>query len=976
LGVSEFQALRKAIYSAFSGEILNYPIYCHDWVVKTSLHLLVNNINPSSLHLRVYRHADRRLGMDTYKEPGKWMADLRQFVRLEKEMLRRYHEKRDPGLTVCHAYAVMIDVLLEALLSNALRGWLLDNKALPTPMAIIASGGYGRSELCPHSDIDISLLYGSSSGRKLREFQEWITGHVLYPLWDLKFTVGHASRTIKESITEARADMQTKTSLMQSRHVCGDAELSEEFREKFRKFLQKDAPEEYLKVRRQDQKARRAKHLNTVFVQEPDIKNGVGGLRDYQNLIWMAEVKFGISTIDGLLDAGYIQKGEYTELTEAYDFLLRVRNELHFQSPRATDVLLLETQPLVAFSLGYRHRTLLKRVERFMRHYYAHARNIFTLTNALEKHFLLPEETDKGFRIRFGQEESREIDGFLLSDGELELVSDNIFEEDPVRLVRVFRLCQQYEARLGPRLVRKIQESRNLLTPSVAADEHACKAFRSILQTAGQVYPALSSMHDLGILGRFLPEFEGLTCLVQHEYYHRYTADIHTLTTIRNLDEVFLRDDPLHQKFRECLRETKVPTILYLVLLLHDIGKSKGIKGHAETGVEMSGPIMDRIGIPPAYQEPILFVIEHHLAMSRFAQKHDVDDPETCQLFAEFIKTPDLLRFLYVHTYCDTQGTAPDLWNSFKESLLDSLYRGTLHQLLGREGVLETAEKLKLSLRGQINERDLTLIPQEEVDAHFDTLLPRYFLHTSVAEIELHLRMVHELLENLQEGGEVAALVPVVHWEDDLDRGFSIVTLVTWDRPALFCRLAGAFTLSGLNILGSKAFSRTDSITIDTFFVVEPGGGVVQGNAVREQFVQEMKGTLQELRHMLDRIQEQEDAPEDEGFLHRPPERLGVPFPPKVSAHKEPALRRTIIEVQARDSLGLLYKLAREITHAGYDITFARVTTENSVALDTFHIETIPSGGEISMEQLELLRQRLENLVAEPEVDGGKAAAG
>ena len=901
------------------------------------------------------------------------MAELRQFVRLEKEMLRRYHEKRDPGLVVCQAYAVMIDVLLESLYDNAVRGWLQSHKVLPGAMAVVATGGYGRAELCPHSDIDLSLLYGSQTGGKVRAFQEWVTQHVLYPLWDLKFKVGHASRTIKESIAEARENIQTKTALLQSRHICGDAELSTEFIAKYRQFIQKDSPEEYLKTRRCNQKERRAKHLDTVFLQEPDIKNGVGGLRDFQNLIWMAEVKFGISSLDGLLAGGYIQKGEHTELSDAYDFLLRVRNELHFQSPRATDDLLLDKQPLVAYSLGYRQRDMLKRVERFMREYYAHARNIFTLTNALEKHFLVPEASGTGtIRKLFARaNETVEVDGFLLNGDELELQNEDVFQEDPVRLVRVFRLCQQHEARLGPKLVRKIQESRNLLTPSVANSESACKAFRAILQTAGQVYPALSQMHDLGILGRFLPEFEGLTCLVQHEFYHRYTADIHTLNTIRNLDEVFLRDDARHTKFRECLRATAAPTLLYLVLLLHDIGKSRGIKGHAIAGVEMSGPIMDRIGIPTPHQEAILFVVEHHLAMSKFAQQHDVDDPEACQLFADFIRESDLLRYLYVHTYCDTQGTAPGLWNSFKESLLDSLFKGTLRQLTGREGVLEMADKLKSGLRSQLAQRTLDGVSDDEVEAHFENLRPRYFLHTSVDEVHRHLLLVHELLENLHAGGEEGALMPVIQWEDDLDRGFSIVSLATWDRPGLFYRLAGAFTLAGLNILGSKAFSRSDSITIDTFFVVEPGGGVVSDPAVRGQFVQEMRGTLFELNHMLYRIEAQEDDSGESSILQRSPERLEVPFPPKVEVSREPTLDRTIVEVQAGDSLGLLYRLARTITHAGYDIAFARISTENSVALDTFHIEKIPVGGEISDEALLQLRETLEGVVsvegAEPE---------
>ena len=878
-------------------------------------------------------------------------------------MLRRYHEKRDPGRKVCQAYAIMVDVLLECLLENAVKGWMLEHKKLPAELAIVANGGYGRSELCPHSDIDVSLLYSSQPRRQgFRDFQEWVTGHVLYPLWDLKFKVGHASRTIRESISEARADMQTKTTLMQSRHVCGSEELTRNFEEKYEKFLKADSPGRYLKERRADQKERRAKHLNTIFVQEPDIKNGVGGLRDFQNLLWMSEVKFGISTMDGLLENGYIQKGEHTMLVSAYDFLLRVRNELHFQSSRPMDVLLLEKQPLVAFSLGYRQRNLMKRVERFMRDYYAHARNIYTLTNALEKHFLLPEEG--GIVKRLAVRQTRDIDDFLLRDGELEPASEDVFEEDPVRLVRVFRLSQQFNARLGPRLVRKVQECRHLLTPAFTNDERACRAFRSILQTAGQVYPALSAMHDLGVLGRFIPEFEGLTCLVQHEYYHRYTADIHTLSTLRILDDIFLTDKPIHDKYRECLRENSAPTLLYLILLLHDIGKSDGIKGHAERGAEMAGVILDRLRINSTHQEQILFVIRHHLAFASFAQKHDVDDPEACGLFADFVEAPEHLRFLYVHTYCDTQGTAPGLWSSFKETLYDSLYRGSLHQLLNKDGTVSNAEKMRQELHTEVKGQGLEGIPGEEVDAHFNSLNPRYFLHTSAGEIVLHLNMVHELLEHFHDSTASRTLVPVVHWENDLDRGFTIVTVVTWDRPGLFYRLAGVFTLAGLNILSSKALSREDSITIDTFFVVEPGGSVVSDDSFHTSFVKEATASLQEGFGMLDRIQVMEKD-YGEGLLPQDSERMGVPFPPSVETFREPVLNRTIIEVRARDSLGLLYQLARTITHEGFNIAFARISTENSVALDTFHIEPIEPGAEITEEALLALRGKLQGIVTD-----------
>jgi [protein-PII] uridylyltransferase len=766
---------------------------------------------------------------------------------------------------------------------------------------------------------------------------------VLYPLWDLKFKVGHASRSIKESIEAARDDIQTKTSLMQSRFICGDRKLAENFLKMYDEFLNKENVEEYLKARRNDQKERRKKYLDTVFVQEPDIKNGVGGLRDVQNIIWMAIVKFGYKGLEQLERAGFLKKAEVKELDDAYNFLLRVRNELHFRSTRPTDVLLLEKQPQVALALGYTDESIMKRVEVFMRDYYMHARNVFHLSNALEKHFLIPESgvgSEGGF-FRYHRLDRKlpqeKLDEFVASDGLLDLENEKLFEQDPVQLVQVFRVAQQHDLKLGAKLIRKIQESKIFLTPNYCTDQRACKAFRSILQTGGKVYPALSSMHDLGILGKFLPEFDELTCLVQHEYYHRYTADIHVLNTIRTLDDVYNLKDEHHRTLCDYLQETASPTLLYLILLLHDIGKSKGIKGHAERGVGISEPILDRLSIPGPQRKILLFIVEHHLAMSRFAQKHDVDDPETCQLFADFIKDTDILTHLYVHTYCDTQGTAPGLWTGFKDTLLKTLYRQTKRLLVEKQALIEYAEEHQRQLRDEIRLKEDLGLSESMVDGHFVTLPPRYFMNLSTDEVILHLQQVQKFLEHISTQSGKELLMPIIHWEDDKDRGFSLVTIVTWDRPGLFYRLAGAFTLAGLNILGTKAFSRADDITIDTFTVVKPNGGVVDDPNVQDKFCAEVRKTLVDLDRMLPRIEHKELNPR-KSLLTKVPEVLDVPFPPKVNIVREKNLGLIILEVQAKDSLGLLYKLTRSISHADMDIVFVRLSTENSIAMDTFHI--------------------------------------
>ena len=322
---------------------------------------------------------------------------------------------------------------------------------------------------------------------------------------------------------------------------------------------------------------------DTVFLQEPDIKRGVGGLRDYQNALWMARVRLGSDSVEALEASHYLHKNELNDFVAGYDYLLRVRNTLHILSKRATDVMNLEMQPKVAYQMGYTQRVLLTRVEHFMRAYYGHAQNIYRISKILEHRLALTALDTADRKVSFREvirarrmDRTKTVDGFVLRGRELAYENSKVFEKDPRRLVRIFRHAQVLNATLDFDLESLVRESLPSLSQEVIDAPEVGKAFRSILQTPGQVYPALFQMHELGVLGRLIPEWQGLTCLVQHEYYHRYTADIHTLNTIRELDLVFTSSDPIYQKYREELRETEEPDLLYLILLLHDIGKSRG----------------------------------------------------------------------------------------------------------------------------------------------------------------------------------------------------------------------------------------------------------------------------------------------------------------------------------------------------------------------------------------------------------------
>ena len=877
------------------------------------------------------------------------IAGCKAFLKDAMADLRMSHDLGANGLAVANGRSDIIDILITRLFDHAVGLYAQMTGPTPAAVSMLALGGYGRRELAPWSDVDVMFLYPTKSKPAVvQPFQAHLTQEVLYPLWDCSLKVGHSTRTVEEVFVQANKEIMTKTALLESRYVAGSAALCDSFLLAYRNYYTTDDPKGYILSRLEDQSARRAKYGNTVFNQEPDIKNGVGCLRDYQNTLWMARVKLGIDKMEDLAAGGHLSFVEVAEFNRAYDFLLRVRNELHFESVRPTDILNLDSQARVALSLGYTQPVLLDRVERFMQDYYKAAQTIFQTSKNVESRLALAigrkssgakvpiREALKIARLR----RARRVDGFVVRGQELAADSKSVFRDDPVRLMRVFRHCQQLDCTLDFNLTQLIRESLPLME-GVFESPDAALTFRAILSESGAVQPVLSRMHELGVLGAYIPEFNALTCLVQHEFYHRYTADIHTLNAIRELDLIFTEADPIKVKYRSVVHEVEDPALIYLTLLLHDIGKAVGIKNHSESGVRLAMPTMKRLGVSERGQALVSFVIKNHLAMARFWQKRDVDDPKTSSSFAELVGDQERLRFLYVHTFCDARGTSPELWNSYKDTLHTTLYRNTLERLrLGAAVDASFEEKRKMTEQELIAKR-IPGISNDEIAAHFSLLPDRYFILTDSSEITLHIQMVNKLLKSISSTESVGTLRPVIDWKDDLNRSLTVVNVVTWDRAGLFYKLAGAFSVAGLNILGAKVISRTDHIAIDTFYVVEPGHGVVQNSAAQESFAKIIESALVSSSDLYpDIVAQAKKIASTRYMFNKSGETLQSSFPPTVDVYHEISMQRTIVEVQARDQIGLLYRLAKVISDFGFDITFARIGTERGVAIDTFYIES------------------------------------
>jgi len=899
------------------------------------------------------------------------LAACKAYLRSENARIHHLHRAGASGREVVAANAKAIDVLLVHLFDYAVATWRKDHGEPPLPVCLIALGGYGRSELNPLSDIDVMFLFpAAAKADGLAKFQEHLSNTILYPLWDLRLKIGHSTRTLTDVFGEAGRDIRTKTSLLESRFLAGVETLYENFAATYRKHYLTDNPKAYIAARLADQAARRSQHGDTVFMQEPDIKNGVGGLRDYQNALWMARVRLGIARLDQLVEQNYLQPAELAQFEAGYDFLLRVRNELHYMSKHATDVLNLETQPRLAANLGYHQAALLERLEKFMHDYYRHAQAIYRISKIIEQRLALTIAGGPGIvgslknlLLARRSERTKRLDGFVLRGSELAAERPDIFREDPVRLIRVFRHCQQLGCSPDVDLAALVRASLDLITDQVIHAEAANQSFRTMLGEAGRVYPPLSLMHELGVLGRFIPEFKPLTCLVQHEYYHRYTADIHTLNAIRELDTIYSLASPLHEKYRNELHQTPDPTLLYLILLLHDIGKGEGIQGHAETGVAIAGPVLERMQVDATRRELVAFIIKNHLIMARFWQKHDLDDPKTAAAFAEIVGDADRLRYLYVHTYCDANGTSAGLWNGYKDSLHRRLFDTTLERLtLGDKVDTRLLENKEMTRRNLIAQH-IPGISAEEITAHFNLLPERYFVQTEAPEITLHIQMVNRLLHSISAADSLGSLRPVIEWKDDINRSYTTVHVVTWDRAGLFYKLAGAFSVAGLSILSARITTRSDHIAIDTFHVVVPGRGVVQNQAAMDTFARTVEDSLVSNKDLLPEIAAQARKYAAATRYTAASQELPATFPPTVEVYHEISLNRIIVEVQAHDQIGLLFRLVKTISDHGYDTTFARINTERSIAIDTFYIEPSKPEAAIDTDRLRKLKEALRALI-------------
>ncbi len=885
---------------------------------------------------KVLASAEQQLAAQGKLETPELIALYKKFLKIEEHRVLLQHKSGGGGRQICGLRASLIDIVLRHLLELALPQ--AGSKKTP-PLALVALGGYGRAELNPFSDVDFMFLVSDSS-RTLPPVLNEAIQRIYYLLLDSGLKVGdHSTRTVAEAIKQANADMLNKTTMLESRLVAGDASVFEQFRERYLRLCVEPHVDDYITARVANQAERHEKFGRKVSMQEPNIKNGCGGLRDYQNLLWMAFFKFRVQTTAGLVEKKFCNEAERRQLEKAYDFLLRARTELHYLNQRAADVLVLSQQTPLATRLGYAQKNILRRSEAFMRDYYHHARAIYHLTNVLCERMALPMPDPNAKRSLLGllrrtRPQIERFDGFYSSDGLLFHESRDIFTQDHARLMRLFQHLQQRHLRMSAELQHLVLRRLHLVDKTFCYAKTTREIFIAICSRKGQVGQILRAMHEADFLGRYIPEFGQLTCLVQHEFFHRYTADEHTLVCIEKLDRVIDTPDPKFGDYQELFRKIEDPFVLYLALLLHDTGKAANARNHSEASAVYAARVARRLQLNPEQRKSLVLLVDNHIVMSMTAQRRNLDDPATIAEFAAVVKSQANLDMLMLLTLADGQGVGDDeKWSDWKENLVRQLFHSTSLYLADGEAFYRQRTIEREGLRHEVEKR-LPADFGEEIDAHFEFMPDRYFQTRSAPDVTEHIKLFREFLARCI-NADVSPLTPAIRWVPRPNQSHTEAWICGWDRRELLARIAGSFSSAGLNILSADAYTRGDGLVLDFFRVC-----TTTYEAVTDE--RDWRGVEKRLATVL--------AAEDYDFtehLAKHKKRRGfhlsqeLDFPMRISIENDAHPIYTLIDVQAPDRLGLLYTLLRAIGRAGAHIHLSRIATEKGAAIDTFYVTDV-----------------------------------
>src|ERR1700710_2200367 len=658
-------------------------------------------------------------------------------------------------------------------------------------MAVVATGGYGRGLMAPESDIDLLFILPY----KQTAWGEQVAEAILYCLWDMGLKVGHATRSVDESIRQARGDMTIRTAILETRFLTGDQPLYDELVDRFDKEVVQGTAAQFVTAKLAEREERHRRAGQSRYLVEPNVKDGKGGLRDLHTLFWIAKYVYRVRTTDELVERGVFDSQEYRTFRRCEDFLWSVRCNLHFVSGRAEERVSFDMQREIAVRLGYTSHPGMQDVERFMKHYFLIAKDVGDLTAILcaklEDQQAKPAPVLSRMMARFrpGVKQRRvpESDDFIVDNNRINLAAPDVFKHDPINLIRIFRLAQKNNLAFHPDAMRAATRSLKLINAQLRESPEANRIFIEIL-TSDDAEIVLRRMNETGVLGRFIRTFGKIVAMMQFNMYHHYTVDDHLIRCIGILQEIerggndeFIVASDLMRKIRPEHR-----AVLYITTLLHDIAKGRP-EDHSIAGAKVARRLCPRLGFNAADTELVAWLIEQHLTMSTVAQSRDLSDRKTIENFAAVAQSVEQMKLLTILTPADIRGVGPGVWNGWKAQLLRTLYYETEPVLTG--GFSEVNRAQRVAMAQAELKAELTDWPAERTDAYIARHYPAYWLKVDVPHRVVHARFVQAAEDS---GKSIATTFAL----DEL-RGVTELTILAQDHPLLLSLIAGACASAG-----------------------------------------------------------------------------------------------------------------------------------------------------------------------------------
>jgi [protein-PII] uridylyltransferase len=869
---------------------------------------------------------------------------------------RTAFESGTPGLASARALARHIDGLVASLHAHATQKvFPVGIRSSAEHFALVATGGYGRGVLAPFSDVDLLFL---TPWRETPRHEQ-VVEYMLYMLWDLGLKVGHATRSVEECLKQARADVTVRTSLLDARFLAGDAEVFQEFAQKFRADCTTAGAANFVAAKRAERAARHQKFGDSAFMVEPNIKEGKGGLRDLQTLYWEARYVLGVSRLADLTANTTAGQNLITETEEkayarALDFLWSVRFHLHYATGRAEERLTFDLQPVIGARMGYTRHATTDGVERFMKHYFLTAREVRRLTHVLEP--MLDRLARGAPAVAPETTPALAAAGFALDDGRLVLAPGRSFKAEPILMFRCLAAARTTGRELHPMtLLGLMREAR--LAVGLRSDPEANGIFLDLL--AGPLGAAAGSradgahwlrvMNETGLLGRFLPDWGRIVGQMQFDTYHVFTVDEHTIEAIAVLNRLERGElGEIAPVASSLIGQVQSRRALYVAMLLHDIAKGRG-GDHSELGAELATELGPRLGLSAEETETASWLVLNHLVLSQTAFKRDIDDAKTIIDLADLVQSPERLRLLLVLTVADMRAVSPRVWNNWKATLLRELYWRVAEVLAG--GLTVGERDVRVERAKQAAAGLLEGWPQADLDAFLALGYPPYWLAFDPATHARHAAMTREAAATQQKLMVDTQPLPA--------RGVTEVTVYTADHPGLFSRIAGSLAVAGASIVDARIHTMTNGMALDTFWVQDVAGGAFESphrlarlSVLIEQALSGRLRLAEEIRKL------------------RPisPRLRGISIPPRVVIDNHASVTHTVVEVNARDRPGLLHDVTAAMSAAGLQIASAHVTTFGLRAVDVFYVKDVFGLKVENERKLASLREALEAALAEPEI--------